>query len=336
MGAILTLVILALIALGLFIVAIFVRDKFWALWGAGFSVVTVITWFALSYYQVATGHGGVPAAFGKIDVKGVIFSEGLNWKKPWETVYELSHQQMTFHRNASKGNAIVVQAKDNIPMNADVSFHWVLNYSAMGWIRQQYGQDYWNTLIIPSATSAVRTAGTKFEDWNQLMEQRESFRQKITSEFQTTVRAKMKVKGIPEDVIESAFSFPDVDLRKVLPVDEGLTREISLTKEAVQKGKRKVTEILNATLDARKRGQDGTAIRDTILRVFYSADSEGALPPGAKIPDNASLGEISQFILAIAEIKKAEAVEIAAEKGSLTVMVTGAGSNTALPLPPAK
>jgi hypothetical protein len=36
-----------------------------------------------------------------------------------------------------------------------------------------------------------------------------------------------------------------------------LTREIALTNAELKKGERKLTEITNAALDARKRGQDG-------------------------------------------------------------------------------
>ena len=289
----------------------------------------------MSVVQIETGHGGVRASFGAINVDTVVLGEGLQLKKPWETIYTLSHQQLSEHRNATDDSAVRIQAKDNIPMDADMSFHWVLNYEAMAWIRQQYGEEYWETLTRPSAASAIRVAASQFNTWNQVMNERELFAQRATDAFEKAVKAKMRIKGIPEAVIEGAFVFPLMDVRKVVPVDQGLLEQISMTQEAVEKQKRKQTEIENARLDAQKRGEDGTAIRQTILRVLYDVDLAGALPEGAKIPEGTSLAEISQFILAIAEIKRANAVEIAAEKGDLTVMVTSTGANTSLPLPAA-
>ena len=324
MGIIITLVIFSLLTLGFAVHAGMNRNR-----GAGITsgvllLFTVFFWVFNSYVEVDTGHGGVTAAFGEVDTERPVLKEGLRWIKPWETIYKLSHQQLTLNRMAENDSAVLVQAKDNIPMVADVSFHWVLNYDAMGWVRQQYGEDYWSTLITPSAASAIRLAAGEYENWDDLMtKKRSEFQIGITEKFAEKVKSKMRTKGIPENVVSSAFDFPLVDLRKVLPVDESLTNEIALTKAAVQKGTRKVTEIANAALDARKRGQDGTAIRDTILRVLYPADSKGALPDSATMPSGTSLVEISRFIMAIAEIKRADAVELAAEKGNLTVMVTG-------------
>jgi methyl coenzyme M reductase beta subunit len=76
------------------------------------------------------------------------------------------------------------------------------------------------------------------------------------------------------------------------------------------------------------------AIRDTIMRVLHPADLEGNLSEDAAMPEGVSLAEISAFINAIAEIKRADAVELAAQNGDLTVMVVGGGNtNAALPLP---
>lgn len=296
------------------------------------ALVTIITWFSASYTEVPTGHGGVVKTFGKVELEDTTLTEGLNWIKPWQNVDHMSHQQISFDRNGHQGNAAIVQAKDKIPMEADVSFHSILNYSAMSHIRQHYGVNYWDGLLVQSAASALRTAASEYEAWDDLqVDKRIDFQNRITALYKTTVISKMKSKGIPEAIVSSAFDFPTVDLRRVVPVDKELTEQIALSKAAEQKTSRKTTEIINAALDAQKRGQDGTAIRDTILRVLYKADSEGKLSDDVDLPKDTSLSEISQFILAIAEVKRADAVEIAAEKGNLTVMVTG-GGNTALPL----
>lgn len=335
MVIIIVLVLLALATAVAFFMTVFLRGSgkiIAAAVGSVLLVTTILTWFGNSYTQVSTGHGAIAASFGKIDLNRPVLTEGLNWVKPWESVYELSHQQQTFDRNIDDGTDVIVQARDSIPMSVDVSFHWVLNYEAMGWIRQQYGANYASTLVIPSAASAIREAASHFADWDDLMNKREEFRSLITEAFEAAVIEKMRTKRLPEDIVAVAFDFPTVDLRRVLPVNEGLTREISLTKEAVQQGLRKQTEIANAALDARKRGQDGTAIRDTILRVLFETDSEGALPEDAEIPPGTTIEEVSHFIYAIAAIKKADAVEIAAQRGNLTVMVTDSGA-TSLPLP---
>ncbi len=256
MGSILVLAGIGLIAVIGLIVGVLTRNRGGILTAVIATIVLGASWIFLSVVQIETGHGGVRASFGAINVDTVVLGEGLQLKKPWETIYTLSHQQLSEHRNA-------------------------------------------------------------------------------TDAFEKAVKAKMRIKGIPEAVIEGAFVFPLMDVRKVVPVDQGLLEQISMTQEAVEKQKRKQTEIENARLDAQKRGEDGTAIRQTILRVLYDVDLAGALPEGAKIPEGTSLAEISQFILAIAEIKRADAVEIAAEKGDLTVMVTSTGANTSLPLPAA-
>jgi hypothetical protein len=335
MGSILILSIIAVIALIGLIVGVFIRNRDGYITAAIAAIVFIAAWIFFSVVQIDTGHGGVRASFGAVNVEAPVLEEGLKFKKPWESIYTLSHQQLSSHRNAKDGNAARVQAQDNIPMDADMSYHWVLNYEAMAWIRQQYGQEYWKTLVLPSAASAMRSAASQFDTWDQLMNERELFAQRATAEFEKAVKAKMQIKGIPETIFGSAFAFPAMDVRKVVPVDQGLLEQISLTQEAREKGQRKQTEIENARLDAQKRGEDGTAIRQTILRVLHSVDAEGALPEDADIPEGTSLAQISQFILAIAEVKRADAVEIAAEKGDLTVMVTSSGANTSLQLPAA-
>lgn len=330
------IIILALMGLLTFILLVFTVVKKEALLGLTTGVmlvITLVTWFASSYTEVQTGHGGVVKTFGKIELENTTLTEGLNWIKPWQDVDQMSHQMISFDRNKSKGTAAIIQAKDKIPMEADISFHTILNYSAMPYIRQNFGVEYWDGLLFQSAASAIRTAAGTFEKWEELqVDKRVDFQNKITELYATTVKAKMKAKGIPDSIIDSAFEFPVVDLRKVIPIDIELTREIALTKTAEQKTIRKATEIKNAALDAQKRGQDGTAIRDTILRVLFKADKEGFLPEDATMPIDASLYDISQFMLSIAAIKKADAVELAAEKGNLNVMVTG-GAIPALPTP---
>lgn len=310
------------------------RDIRTGIASAVLATIGIIMWFMNSYTEVQTGHGGVVQTFGKIELTAPVLTEGLNWVKPWQSVDEMSHQQISFARNASDGNAATVQAKDKIPLEVDASFHSILSYDAMPWIRQNYGEKYWDQLLFPSAASAIRSAASTFDDWDELqVDRRIDFQNLVTETYAETVRSKMRAKGIPENIVMTAFEFPAVDLRRIMPTDEELINQIAQTKAATEKTVRKETEILNAALDARKRGQDGTAIRDTILRVLYPADPEGTLPYNVDLPAGVTLAEISQFIMAIAEVKRADAVELAAEKGTLTVMVTGNGANTSLPLP---
>lgn len=333
MSIIIILFLMGLITFGLLSFSIWKREIFSALATIVMLIITLVTWFSNSYTETPTGHGDVVMTFNKVELVEPVLTEGLNWIKPWQKVSHMSNQQVSFNRNTKEGTGALVQAKDNIPVMADVSFHSILNFSAMGYVRKHYGESYAASLLYTSAGSALRTAGGSFDSWDDLMvKERINFQNKITSSYQATVESKMRSKGIPEEIVISAFIFPTVDLRKVLPVDRELTEQIALTKAAAQKTERKKTEIINAGLEAQKRGQDGTAIRDTILRVLYKADDKGFLPEGATLPSNASLADISNFMLSIAAIKKADAVELSAESGNLNVMVTG-GAIPALPAP---
>ena len=104
--------------------------------------------------NVPTGHTGVLTTFGKVEDRTM--EAGLNFKAPWQSVVKMD-------------NRVQKQSTDLICFSSDiqeVSLKYTVNYqisstNAMT-IYKTIGTDYYNNIIVPNITEAVKTEVAKY------------------------------------------------------------------------------------------------------------------------------------------------------------------------------
>ncbi len=300
----------------------------------GMIAFLVMAAFALfsSYKQVEAGNGGVVLTLGKVELSQPALVEGPHWLKPWQSMVQMSAQQISYDRNKAGDNAVEALAGDDVTLNMDASFFWLLSYDAMPYIYQKYGASYWDKLQIPSIASTFRDVIKSKEEWEDVNKEKQEVEISVTKLLKVAVNEKLAAANLPENIIKGAFTYPKMELRRITP-PPAITDEIGLKKAAVQKNARKETEIKNAALDAQKRGMDGTAIRQIILRIFNKEDIDGKIPEDAELPANLSAKDISGILDSVARKQMADAAETAAEKGNINSLVIMSGETSPAAVP---
>jgi regulator of protease activity HflC (stomatin/prohibitin superfamily) len=267
--------------------------------------------------SVAFGTGAVPVSFGKLRYE--VKAPGLQFKYPWEKLIPLSTQQQSFSRNGS------IQAKDTVSVTDNVTFHFILNLKQIPFVLDNYGKNYAQKLIFPSATEALKKAAMDFESWDDLLAKRTLFSEKVTMYFKEKVEKKLEKKGLDKKQAEAAFTFPLVDIKELMPPKQ-LQTNINLKKAAEQELERKNTQIEIAKKEAIVRSYDGTAVRQAILKLLYGVDEKTGV---AKSDDlsNVTPEQMAQIIQAMANNRRSETLQTLVEQGGVnSLMVVPSGT----------
>jgi regulator of protease activity HflC (stomatin/prohibitin superfamily) len=113
-------------------------------------VVFIICMCLSCMANVPTGHTGVLTTFGKVEDNTL--EAGLNFKAPWQSVVKMD-------------NRVQKQSTDLICFSSDiqeVSMKYTVNYQISSkdamTIYKTIGVDYYNNIIVPNITEAVKTS----------------------------------------------------------------------------------------------------------------------------------------------------------------------------------
>ena len=267
--------------------------------------------------SVPFGHGAVPVSFGKLRYE--VKPAGLQTKYPWEKLVVITTQQQSFSR------AGIIQAKDTVSVHDNVTFHYILNLKQIPFILENYGKNYAQKLIYPSAAEAMKEAAMDFESWDDLLKNRTTFSKKITKYLREKVVSKLKKKGLEDKKAENAFSFPLVDIKELTPPKQ-LQTNINLKKAAEQELERKQTQIEIAKKEAVVRSYDGIAVRQAILKLLYGIDEKTGKPAKTDL-SNVSPEQMANIIAAMANNRRSETLQTLVEQGGVnSLMVVPAGT----------
>ncbi len=280
--------------------------------------VVFAIFFIYSILQsVAFGTGAVPVSFGEL--KYEVKAPGLQFKYPWEKLIALSTQQQSFQK---KG---IIQAKDTVSVNDAVTFHYILNLKEIPFILDNYGKNYAQKIIYPSATEALKKAAMEFDSWDDLLRNRTNFSQKVTEHFKNKVIQKLEKKGLSKKEAEQAFSFPQADIKGLMPPKQ-LQTNINLKKAAEQELERKNVQIEIAKKEAIVRSYDGTAVREAILKLLYGVNEKTGKPKSTDL-SNVSPEQMAQIIQAMANNRRSETLQTLVEQGGVnSLMVVPSGT----------
>ena len=289
-------------------------------------VVFVIFFIDSILQSVPFGTGAVPISFGKLRYE--VKAPGLQTKYPWEKLIALSTQQQSFQKTG------IVQAKDTVSVNDAVTFHYILNLKEIPFVLDNYGKNYAEKIIYPSATEALKKAAMEFDSWDDLLRNRTKFSQRVTEHFKNKVIQKLQKKGLSRKEAEQAFTFPQADIKGLMPPKQ-LQTNINLKKAAEQELERKNVQIEIAKKEAIVRSYDGTAVREAILKLLYGVDEKTGKPKNTDL-SNVSPKQMAQIIQAMANNRRSETLQTLVEQGgvnSLMVVPSGTPVTASSPTP---
>lgn len=267
--------------------------------------------------SVPFGTGAVPVSFGKLIHK--VKAPGLQTKYPWEKLITLSTQQQSFQKIG------IIQAKDTVSVNDEVTFHYILNLKEIPFILDNYGKNYEEKIIYSSATEALKKAAMEFDSWDDLLRNRTKFSQKVTEHFKNKVIQKLEKKGLSRKEAEQAFTFPQSDIKGLMPPKQ-LQTNINLKKAAEQELERKSVQIEIAKKEAIVRSYDGTAVREAILKLLYGVDEQTGKAKSTDL-SNVSPEQMAQIIQAMANNRRSETLQTLVEQGGVnSLMVVPSGT----------
>lgn len=150
--------------------------------GAGAATVSAIITlvvcgilFGLSFMKVVpTGHTGVLTTFGKVEDRTL--ESGMNFKAPWQSIVCMD-------------NRVQKQTTDLLCFSSDiqeVSMKYTVNYQISSvdamTIYKTIGTDYYNNVIVPNITEAVKTQTAKYNA-EALVSDRSDLSQKIQDDL---------------------------------------------------------------------------------------------------------------------------------------------------------
>ena len=130
--------------------------------------------------SVPTGHTGVLTTFGRVEDRTL--EAGMNFKAPWQFVVKMD-------------NRVQKQTTDLICFSSDiqeVSMKYTLNYQISSkdamTIYKTIGVDYYNNIIVPNITEAVKTSVAHYNA-EALVSGRSELSQKIQEDLTTRLAA---------------------------------------------------------------------------------------------------------------------------------------------------
>lgn len=129
--------------------------------------ITIVLFFVSCFTIVPAGHVGVPVLFGRVIDTSV--AEGMHTVNPFVLVKKLSVRTITYTMSGDslegreQGNdAVYAISSDALELAFDVTVPYRLLPQDAPWVYRNFGAEYENMIIRPSARTAVRDAAAFF------------------------------------------------------------------------------------------------------------------------------------------------------------------------------
>ena len=123
-------------------------------------VVAVFILIALSssiFYTIDAGEKAVIfKKFGGGLDKDNVIGQGFNFKAPWNTLHVYDVKENSIEESMD------VLDKNGLSINVDVTVRFHPIYDRIGFLHENFGTNYINTLVIPEVRSAVRQVMGRF------------------------------------------------------------------------------------------------------------------------------------------------------------------------------
>ena len=219
-----------------------IRRRLWMWIPIGIILLIGIIFLASSCVSIPAGHTGILTTFGKVEDK--VFTEGLNWKSPFQKVIKMD--------NRTQKTTETFQAFSSDIQEVDIML--AINYS----INQETAQNLYRTVGVEYYTNIVYPRlleSTKSVFSNYTAEQLIGNRENLSNEIKELVIPDVARYGIIiSDISVQDIDFTDaftnaVEAKQVAAQDKltAETKQAQLTMEAEQEAHR---QVIKAQADA--------------------------------------------------------------------------------------
>lgn len=219
-----------------------IRQRLWIWIPIGIILLIGIIFLASSCVSIPAGHTGILTTFGKVEDK--VFTEGLNWKSPFQKVIKMD--------NRTQKTTETFQAFSSDIQEVDIML--AINYS----INQETAQNLYRTVGVEYYTNIVYPRlleSTKSVFSNYTAEQLIGNRENLSNEIKEFVIPDVARYGIIiSDISVQDIDFTDaftnaVEAKQVAAQDKltAETKQAQLTMEAEQEAHR---QVIKAQADA--------------------------------------------------------------------------------------
>lgn len=219
-----------------------IRRRLWMWIPIGIILLIGIIFLASSCVSIPAGHTGILTTFGKVEDK--VFTEGLNWKSPFQKVIKMD--------NRTQKTTETFQAFSSDIQEVDIML--AINYS----INQETAQNLYRTVGVEYYTNIVYPRlleSTKSVFSNYTAEQLIGNRENLSNEIKELVIPDVARYGIIiSDISVQDIDFTDaftnaVEAKQVAAQDKltAETKQAQLTMEAEQEAQR---QVIKAQADA--------------------------------------------------------------------------------------
>lgn len=121
------------------------------------AALVLLAFSASIFYTVETGERAVIfKKFGGGLDKDNVIGQGFNFKAPWNTLYVYEV------REKSVEESMDVLDKNGLSLNVDVTLRFHPIYQEIGYLHENFGTNYVNSLVIPEVRSSVRQVMGRF------------------------------------------------------------------------------------------------------------------------------------------------------------------------------
>ena len=219
-----------------------IRRRLWMWIPIGIILLIGIIFLASSCVSIPAGHTGILTTFGKVEDK--VFTEGLNWKSPFQKVIKMDNRTQktteTFQAFSSDIQEVDIMLAINYSINQETAQN----------LYRTVGVEYYTNIVYPRLLESTKSVFSSYTA-EQLIGNREN----LSNEIKDLVIPDVARYGIIiSDISVQDIDFTDaftnaVEAKQVAAQDKltAETKQAQLTMEAEQEAQR---QVIKAQADA--------------------------------------------------------------------------------------
>ena len=219
-----------------------IRRRLWMWIPIGIILLIGIIFLASSCVSIPAGHTGILTTFGKVEDK--VFTEGLNWKSPFQKVIKMDN------RTQKKVEEFQAFSSDIQEVNIMLAVNYSINQETAQNLYRTVGVEYYTNIVYPRLLESTKSVFS-----NYTAEQLIGNRENLSNEIKELVIPDVARYGIIiSDISVQDIDFTDaftnaVEAKQVAAQDKltAETKQAQLTMEAEQEAQR---QVIKAQADA--------------------------------------------------------------------------------------
>lgn len=253
-------------------------------------IVTILS--SNIFYTLKPGERGVVfEKFGKgLDKKNVL-TPGFHVIAPWNTLYVYDVKEKIVNEKLD------VLDKNGLSINVDVSIRFNPYYSKIGYLHENFGIDYVNTLVIPEVRSSVRKVMGRFtaeEIYSTQRKEVEDMIIQVTTDILASEKNNIQMNALLIRSINLPPQIKEAIENKLKQEQEALAYQFRLDKEKSEAERKKIA----AKGEAIANNIVNSSLTDNLLKMRgIEATLELSKSPNSKIVIVGSGGDGLPLIL---------------------------------------